>query len=67
MTAKSEPSPWFVPNDDRQAITMEHVLPPNPGPDWAAFDSETASVSKRIGNLVLLPAKSNAALSDNDF
>jgi Protein of unknown function DUF262/Protein of unknown function (DUF1524) len=68
MTAKGEPSPWFVPNDDRQTITMEHVLPQNPGPEWAAFDAETATTySKRIGNLVLLPAKSNAALGNTDF
>jgi hypothetical protein len=68
MTAKGEPSPWFVPNDDRQAITMEHVLPQNPGPQWTAFDNETAAAyTKRIGNLVLLPAKSNAALANNDF
>jgi hypothetical protein len=68
MTAKGEPTPWFVPNDDRQAITMEHILPLNPGPEWSAFDTETAGVySKRIGNLVLLPAKSNATLGNNDF
>jgi hypothetical protein len=68
MTAKGEPSPWFVPNDDRQTITMEHVLPQNPGPEWTAFDAETAAAySKRIGNLVLLPAKSNAALGNTDF
>jgi len=68
MTAKGEPSPWFVPNDDRQTITMEHVLPLNPGPEWPGFDSETSlAYSKRLGNLVLLPAKSNAALGNNDF
>ena len=47
---------------------MEHVLPLNPGPEWSGFDSETAAAySKRIGNLVLLPARSNAALANNDF
>jgi hypothetical protein len=47
---------------------MEHILPQNPGPEWSSFDSETAAAyAKRIGNLVLLPAKSNAALGNNDF
>jgi Protein of unknown function (DUF1524)/Protein of unknown function DUF262 len=68
MTAKGEPTPWFVPNDDRQTITLEHVLPQNPGSQWRHFDKEGAiTYAKRIGNLVLLPAKSNAALGNNDF
>jgi hypothetical protein len=47
---------------------MEHILPQNPGPEWGTIDPETAAAySKRIGNLVLLPAKSNAALGNNDF
>jgi hypothetical protein len=68
MTAKGEPAPWFVPNDDRQTITLEHVLPQSPGPEWTNFDKESAAAyAKRIGNLVLLPAKSNATLGNNDF
>jgi uncharacterized protein DUF262/uncharacterized protein DUF1524 len=68
MTAKGEPTPWFIPNDDRQAITLEHVLPQKPGSEWTNFDQESAmAYVKRIGNLVLLPAKSNAALGNNDF
>jgi Protein of unknown function (DUF1524) len=68
MTAKQEPTPWFVPNDDRQTITLEHVLPQNPGPEWTAFDQQSAAAYvKRIGNLVLLPAKNNAILGNADF
>jgi hypothetical protein len=59
---------WFVPNDDRQTITLEQVLPQNPRPEWIRFDKETAAAySKRIGNMVLLPAKSNATLGNDDF
>ena len=68
MTAKGEPAPWFVPNDDRQTITLEHVLPQNPGPEWTDFDPESAAAyTRRIGNMVLLPAKSNALLGNADF
>jgi hypothetical protein len=68
MTAKGEPAPWFVPNDDRQAITLEHVLPRKPDHNWANFDQETADTYvKRIGNMVLLPAKSNATLGSSAF
>jgi len=68
MTAKGEPTPWFVPNDDRQAITLEHVLPAKPDPSWANFDQETVDTYvKRIGNLVLLPAKSNSTLGSSAF
>jgi hypothetical protein len=68
MTAKQEPAPWFVPNDDRQTITLEHVLPHNPGTGWGEFDDQSAlAYVKRIGNLVLLPAKSNAQLGNADF
>ena len=27
MAAKNETTPWFIPNDDRQTINLEHVLP----------------------------------------
>jgi hypothetical protein len=68
MTAKGEPTPWFVPNDDRQTITLEHILPLRPDRSWAHFDQETADAYvKRIGNLVLLPAKSNSALGSSTF
>jgi hypothetical protein len=68
MTAKGEPTPWFVPNDDRQAITLEHVLPVKPDPSWVNFDQETVDTYvKRIGNLVLLPAKSNSTLGSSAF
>jgi Protein of unknown function DUF262 len=30
MTAKNEAEPWFVPQDDRQVINLEHVLPKKP-------------------------------------
>ncbi len=68
MAAKGEATPWFIPNDDTQAINLEHVLPENPEGNWPEFDEDTARIYvRRVGNLALLLAKSNADLRSNDF
>jgi hypothetical protein len=68
MAAKNEATPWFIPNDDRQVINLEHVLPEKPEGNWPNFDEEKVrSYSKRIGNMTLLLAKSNSDLRSSDF
>jgi len=68
MAAKNEATPWFIPNDDKQTINLEHVLPESPEGNWPQFDEETARFyTKRIGNLALLLAKSNSDLKSADF
>jgi hypothetical protein len=68
MAAKNEATPWFIPNDDRQAINLEHILPDSPGPNWPHLDPETAKVYvKRIGNMALLLAKSNSDIGNSSF
>jgi hypothetical protein len=68
MAAKGEATPWFIPNDDKQAINLEHVLPEQPGEKWPTFDEDTARVYvRRIGNLALLLAKSNSDLRSDSF
>jgi hypothetical protein len=68
MAAKEEATPWFIPNDDRQTINLEHVLPEKPEENWPSFNEDQIRIfSKRIGNLVLLLAKSNSTLRSADF
>jgi hypothetical protein len=68
MTAKDEATPWFTPNEDRDTINLEHVLPVKPGDSWPQFDVETARVYvNRLGNLALLLAKQNCDLHSIDF
>lgn len=68
MTAKGEPDPWFIPNDDRQTINLEHILPIKPNGNWENFDRELAETYvKRLGNLALLPAQSNSDLKSASF
>jgi len=68
MAAKNEATPWFIPNDDKQAINLEHILPERTFDNWPNFDEEKARVYvKRIGNLALLLAKTNSDLKSSDF
>ena len=49
-------------------ITLEHIMPKNPGEEWAFVDSETAvQVVDRIGNLTLLEKGRNRGISNADF
>lgn len=62
MAAKDEREPWHIPNNDRNAINLEHILPDEPGDNWPQFTGEQVKMfRRRIGNLVLL------RLSDNSF
>jgi len=68
MAAKNEATPWFIPNDDRQTINLEHVLPESPDGRWPEFDEEAVrTYVKRIGNLALLLAKNNSDLRSDSF
>jgi hypothetical protein len=68
MAAKGEATPWFIPNDDRQVINLEHVLPQAPEQNWPQFgDDEIRIYARRIGNLALLLAKTNSDLRSSDF
>jgi hypothetical protein len=37
QVAQSEPDPWYIPNADRDAMTLEHILPEEPGANWPLF------------------------------
>jgi hypothetical protein len=68
MAAKGEATPWFIPNDDKQVINLEHILPEERGASWPEFDDDTARLyGRRIGNLALLLAKNNSDLRSSDF
>jgi hypothetical protein len=68
LAVKGEANPCFIPNDDRQTINLEHILPERPEGNWPQFtdDSVRASV-KRLGNMALLVAKTNSDLKSASF
>lgn len=66
--ANGEQEPEFVPNDEEQAINLEHVLPQNPQAEWSEIDPETAAAYyKHLGNMVLLQAKKNSMIGNSSF
>jgi len=63
-----DPEPAWIPNEDSLKITLEHVLPVNPGPGWEHIHPETAnSVYKRLGNMVLMQASKNNEIGNKSF
>jgi hypothetical protein len=49
-------------------INLEHILPQSPQGNWPWFSDDDVKVySRRIGNLALLLAKTNADLQSEEF
>lgn len=68
MTAKGEKEPWLIPNDDKQTINLEHILPRKPENNWPQFNADDVYVYvNRLGNLALLQASQNSNLKTNRF
>jgi len=68
LAAKSEPEPWHIPNDDRSAINLEHVLPEKTEGNWPQFTDEQVKLYyRRIGNLCLMRASDNSATKSAAF
>jgi hypothetical protein len=60
MVVQKTQHPWFVPNKDKESMTLEHVLPEDPEGNWPQFsEEEHAAFWRRIGNLCLLPKVPN--------
>ena len=66
--AKGLAEPEYVPNKDQHVINLEHVLPMNPDAEWRHIKAEDAEAfSKRIGNMALLKARTNADIGRLGF
>ncbi len=60
--------PELVPNDDSTVVNLEHVLPQNHNDSWPEIESDIAeALCNRIGNLVLLDAKTNSRIGNSSF
>lgn len=65
---EDDPEPYFETSENPDTITLEHILPKNPGPNWPQFDPEDVKrFSVRIGNLCLLNKSSNNHLRSAGF
>jgi hypothetical protein len=66
-TAGGKGLPDLVPNEDTNAVNLEHVLPINPTEaDFEEF-GDASGYASRIGNLVLLNAKINSTVGNDSF
>ena len=55
MVERGDDEPEFVPNSSNDIVTLEHILPENPSPEWGHIDKEDAKANyKRLGNMSLL-------------
>lgn len=67
MTAREEPMPQFIPNDDI-VINLEHILPLSSNEHWQHVpQNEIDSYTKRLGNMVLLQATQNSDIGNMPF
>jgi len=63
-----DPQPELVPNENPAELTLEHVLPENPGMNWPQWSEEDHRVYwRRLGNMVLLRQKVNSKLRSAAF
>jgi hypothetical protein len=61
-------APWFIPQDDRSVINLEHVLPKKPETNWPSFSKEDVALyATRLGNLCLLRAPDNSTMKSDAF
>jgi hypothetical protein len=68
MTAKNESEPWFIPQDDRAIINLEHILPKKVEDNWPGFtDEDVRRLTTRLGNLALMRASDNSDLKSQAF
>jgi hypothetical protein len=68
MKAKGDSEPENIPNDEEEAINLEHVLPENPEGAWNHIDPDVASsLFNRLGNMVLLQASKNVLVGNSNF
>lgn len=68
LVAKKEPEPWHIPNDDKNVINLEHILPEKTEGNWPQFTSDEVKLyHKKIGNLILLRASENSHLKSASF
>jgi hypothetical protein len=65
--AKGLPQPEYVANEDVADITLEHILPLNPGKDWKIADEAAQAAQKLLGNMVLIRANQNREIANLGF
>ncbi len=67
MQVDDDPEPQYVPNDGSE-VTLEHILPENPGIEWKHVPPDVAKQNcNRLGNQVLLKGTVNSKLGNAGY
>jgi Protein of unknown function (DUF1524) len=67
MQANGDPEPQYVPNDGSE-VTLEHIMPENPGTEWKHVPTDVAKQSvNRLGNQELLKGTVNSKLGNSGY
>lgn len=64
LKARNEPDPELIPNDEKDTINLEHIIPENPSDEWRVDPQAAEALHNRLGNLVLLRAKENVRIGN---
>ena len=64
LKVKDQPDPEYIPNSEKEAINLEHIIPDNPSDEWKIDSQIVEAYHKRLGNMVLLQAKKNVAIGN---
>lgn len=66
--AKDVGEPWFIPNEDRSVINLEHILPKRPQANWPQFSENDLRIwVNRLGNQALMRASDNSSVASDKF
>jgi hypothetical protein len=57
----------FVPNEEVEAVNLEHVLPLTPGDEWEIESDMAEAAQKLIGNMALMASGENVANANDGF
>lgn len=66
-TSKGIEQPEWVPNEEVSDITLEHVLPLRPSPDWKINEDDARTGRKLLGNMAIIPESANRDLGQVGF
>ena len=67
LTLSSKAEPEIVANRNKEALTLEHILPQRPGPDWNIEEDVAQTYYRRLGNMALLQAQKNVSAGNKGF
>jgi len=56
-----------VVTDDLSKANLEHILPVNPGPEWAVSSEDVGKLVNRLGNQTLMDSKVNVKIGNASF